>query len=256
MLHERKIEYAIDEINDYREVYTSQIHGIVNNNSQFEQCMNEYMTFIKNQMIRDGKAINFTLKEYDKTKVLNSKNNSFSQPSGYNENNERIIAMTAYYLYYGRFNGSLSMHYYLRNGNGTCPTHGGNCSIWSQKKVFELKKIFSYLTAGIFTISLLLINISYAVQGSENLWAKFLKYDLCITDYNSLSDEEKELCKFIFDTEQTSGDRVQCERARRILAHDKNIGERITLEQLEGAYGIWEDAQLQLLKPELFQMLH
>ncbi len=110
-----------------------------------------------------------------------------------------------------------------------------------RRKVFELKKIFSYLTAGIFTISLLLINISYAVQGSENLWAKFLKYDLCITDYNSLNDEEKELCKFIFDTEQTSGDRVQCERARRILAHDKNIGERITLEQLEGAYGIWDN---------------
>ena len=109
--------------------------------------------------------------------------------SGYNENNERIIAMTAYYLYYGRFNGSLSMHYYLRNGNGTCPTHGGNCSIWSQK------------------------------MGNGK-------------------------------------DRVQCERARRILAHDKNIGEPITLEQLEGAYGIWEDAQLQLLKPELFQMLH
>ena len=110
-----------------------------------------------------------------------------------------------------------------------------------RRKVFELKKIFSYLTAGIFTISLLLINISYAVQGSENLWAKFLKYDLCITDYNSLNDEEKELCKFIFDTEQTSGDKVQCERARRILAHDKNIGERITLEQLEGAYGIWDN---------------
>lgn len=94
--------------------------------------------------------------------------------SGYNENNERIIAMTAYYLYYGRFNGSLSMHYYLRNGNGTCPTHGGNCSIWSQK------------------------------MGNGK-------------------------------------DRVQCERARRILAHDKNIGERITLEQLEGAYGIWDN---------------
>ena len=60
-----------------------------------------------------------------------------------------------------------------------------------RRKVFELKKIFSYLTAGIFTISLLLINISYAVQGSENLWAKFLKYDLCITDYNSLNDETK-----------------------------------------------------------------
>lgn len=33
---------------------------------------------------------------------------------------------------------------------------------------------------------------------------------------------------------------MRCERARRTLAHDENIGERITLEQLEGAYGIWD----------------
>ena len=163
---ERKIEYAIDEINDYREVYTSQIHGIVNNNSQFEQCMNEYMTFIKNQMIRDGKAINFTLKEYDKTKVLNSKNNSFSPPSGYNENNERIIAMTAYYLYYGRFNGSLSMHYYLRNGNGTCPTHGGNCSIWSQK--MGNGKVTNVDSKGIALCDQTIYNSAYNI-GSYNM---------------------------------------------------------------------------------------
>ena len=130
---ERQIEYKIDEINDYRDVYPSQIHGIVNNNNEFKQCMNEYMTFIKNQMIRDGKAINFTLQEYNNSDILNPNNNYFSPPIGYDENNERIIAMTAYYLYNSRFNGSLSMHYYLRNGNGTCPKHGGNCSVWSQK---------------------------------------------------------------------------------------------------------------------------
>ena len=34
-----------------------------------------------------------------------------------------------------------------------------------------------------------------------SLWDKFIKYDLCITDYDSLTDKEKELCKFIFETE-------------------------------------------------------
>ncbi len=76
-----------------------------------------------------------------------------------------------------------------------------------------------------------------------SLWDKFIKYDLCITDYDSLTDEEKELCKFIFETERScsSEEVIVCERARRILAGDENIGERITLEQLEGAYGIWDN---------------
>ena len=73
------------------------------------------------------------------------------------------------------------------------------------------------------------------------LWDKFLKYDLCITDYDSLTEEEKELCHFIFETEQGTDETIICERARRTLAHDDNIGERVTLEQLEGAYGIWDN---------------
>ncbi|MBQ7046614.1 MAG: leucine-rich repeat protein, partial [Oscillospiraceae bacterium] len=59
-------------------------------------------------------------------------------------------------------------------------------------------------------------------------------------DYDSLTDEQKALCEFIFETEQSSNGRVICERARRTIAGDPNIGERITLEQLEGAYGIWD----------------
>ena len=74
-----------------------------------------------------------------------------------------------------------------------------------------------------------------------SLWDKFIRYDLCITDYDSLTDDEKELCKFIFETERSAKGTVRCERARRILADDENTGERITLEELENAYGIWDN---------------
>jgi len=55
-----------------------------------------------------------------------------------------------------------------------------------------------------------------------------------------LTEEEKELCKFIFETEQGTNETIICERARRTLDHDENIGERITLDDLEDCYGIWD----------------
>lgn len=81
----------------------------------------------------------------------------------------------------------------------------------------------------------------YSKEPDFNLWDKFIKYDLCITDYDSLTDEEKELCEFIFKTERSANGTIICERARRILAGDNNIGERITLEQLNDCYGIWDN---------------
>lgn len=81
----------------------------------------------------------------------------------------------------------------------------------------------------------------YSKEPDFNLWDKFIKYDLCITDYDSLTDEEKELCEFIFETERSANGTIICERARRILAGDNNIGERITLEQLNDCYGIWDN---------------
>lgn len=71
----------------------------------------------------------------------------------------------------------------------------------------------------------------------EGLWDNFLRYDLCITDYDSLTEEQQELCHFIFDTETSHNDDIVCERARRILAGD-DVGERLTLQQLGNAYGI------------------
>lgn len=81
----------------------------------------------------------------------------------------------------------------------------------------------------------------YSKEPDFSLWDKFIKYDLYITDYDSLTDEEKELCEFIFETERSANGTIICERARRILAGDNNIGERITLEQLNDFYGIWDN---------------
>ncbi len=78
-----------------------------------------------------------------------------------------------------------------------------------------------------------------AEETDSTLWDSFLKYDLCINDYDNLNDDEKELCRYIFDTEQAAGDNIVCERARRTLAGD-DVGERITLDQLEDAYGSWD----------------
>lgn len=81
----------------------------------------------------------------------------------------------------------------------------------------------------------------YNKEIDYSLWDKFIRYSLCITDYDSLTEKEKELCKFIFETERSANGTVRCERARRILANDENIGERITLEKLEDTYGIWDN---------------
>ncbi len=95
------------------------------------------------------------------------------------------------------------------------------------------------------TISTLIINSicpqrAYSIEPDYQLWNKFLKYDLCITDYNALTEEEQELCHFIFDTEQSAKGTVICERARRTLAHDPLIGERLKLEDLVDCYGVWD----------------
>lgn len=64
------------------------------------------------------------------------------------------------------------------------------------------------------------------------LYESFLKYDLCITDYNNLTEEEKELCRFIFETERSDFPNVRCERARRIL-DNREVTERLTLEDIQ-----------------------
>ena len=106
-----------------------------------------------------------------------------------------------------------------------------------------MKKSISILTAFVMQLIFMTLPLPAASAKSADysLFDKFLKYDLCISDYNALTKEEKELCHFIFDTEQSADGTVICERARRTLAHDPNIGDRLKLEQLDDCYGIWDN---------------
>lgn len=91
-----------------------------------------------------------------------------------------------------------------------------------------MKKAMSILISGIMSVAAIPFTAVNAEDNTE-LWEDFLKYDLCITDYDSLTEKEQELCHFIFDTETNSEDTVVCERARNILA-GYDVGERITPE--------------------------
>lgn len=104
-----------------------------------------------------------------------------------------------------------------------------------------MKKAVSIIISGLITAASMPLSGTFAAYDSSEKWDRFLRYDLCITDYDSLSDSEKELCRFIFDTEQSAEDTVICERARRTLAGDENIGERLTLADLEDCCGIWDN---------------
>jgi len=75
---------------------------------------------------------------------------------------------------------------------------------------------------------------------TDELWRKFLKYDLCISEYDALTEEEQDLCHFIFDTEHEGDYNIRCERARRTLAHDPDLGERLTYDELNSIYGVWD----------------
>lgn len=76
-------------------------------------------------------------------------------------------------------------------------------------------------------------------KNNPELWERFLKYDLCVLDYDSLTDEKKELCKFIFETELNSEETIICERARRIL-NGYDVGRRVTIEDTENYYDFKE----------------
>ena len=95
------------------------------------------------------------------------------------------------------------------------------------------------ITAAIMAAALIPAGSMTASAADNSLWEKFLKYDLCITDYTALTPEQKELCHFIFDTEQNSERTLRCERARRILAGE-DVGERLSAEQLADSYGVWD----------------
>ena len=85
-------------------------------------------SFITEQMKKDAQAMGCSVTElsFSSTTGLNNYvNNSF------NESNGRVIALAST----TGWTGNAKIHYYLRNGNGTCdnPNHGSKCSVWSDK---------------------------------------------------------------------------------------------------------------------------
>ena len=95
-----------------------------------------------------------------------------------------------------------------------------------------MKRILSACIASLMAISSFSAWSGTAAETDSTLWEKFLCYDLCISNYNALTAEEKELCHFIFDTEQAT-DGTICERARRILKgdHPQNSKARLILKK-------------------------
>ena len=126
--------------NFYTDFDTS-INNATNDYARRVICRN-YMKFIEEEMSRDAAVLNFSI-----TPLKNNYNaynyvvdNDFVLPVNFNQDSERIIALTAYHyqkwnpVYY-EYSRKLDYHYYLRNGNGTCddPTHSSTCSKWTHK---------------------------------------------------------------------------------------------------------------------------
>lgn len=113
----------------YSQLFSSYKSSTFNNDITRQQ-------FIEARMNEDAQAMNFQIGNYFKASLINGEP-TFVLPSEFNESNGRIIAMTtkgvetSYNLY------SIECHFYLRNGNGSCPIHSGNCSMWSHKRGTE-----------------------------------------------------------------------------------------------------------------------
>ena len=113
-------------------------YGSSSNN--FKAVMSSYLTFIRNQMYRDAEVMNVNMNDCT-NEVIHNTNGvvNFSIPNNMDLTSERLIALVSYVIVSanktkGITNYILDYHYYLRNGNGTCPNgHGDKCSMWSHK---------------------------------------------------------------------------------------------------------------------------
>lgn len=126
--------YDVSQYSDLEIITDSFSSAFRDNNSQSNTCFSSFMDFIEEQMYRDAEALNYNLNMFQEADMFY--NDAFLLPTGFNENNERVIAMIVYYSHTMQ---TLDYHYYVRNGNGTCanPSHGNNCSIWSHKRALN-----------------------------------------------------------------------------------------------------------------------
>lgn len=86
---------------------------------------NDFINFTEQQMMLDSAKMGTNLQ-----RITLSNEEQFVLPTGYNENTQRIIAMCMGKRMFSTYH---DFHFYLRHGNGTCKTHGNNCSTWSHK---------------------------------------------------------------------------------------------------------------------------
>lgn len=94
--------------------------------------------------------------------------------------------MIAYYNYKDLYNGNLSMHYYMRNGSGTCPVHGGDCSIWSNKMGKGIVKNYPGENSNKILCDKTIYNYAYDLDNAFNGYNKDLIYFFNITKDNDL----------------------------------------------------------------------
>lgn len=85
----------------------------------------DFINFTEQQMMIDSEKMGTNLQ-----RIALSNGEQFVLPTEYNENIQRIIAMCTGKRMFSDYH---DFHFYLRHGNGTCSTHGGNCSTWSHK---------------------------------------------------------------------------------------------------------------------------
>lgn len=93
--------------------------------------MSVRQSFIDKRIREDAIALGFSIVQSFRAEIENN-TRKFVLPSSFDESSGRIIAMTTQHMTTG--NTNLDFHFYLRNGNGTCSTHSGNCSIWTHKQ--------------------------------------------------------------------------------------------------------------------------
>lgn len=111
-------------VNSYSELSSSYQSSNFNNAEVRQQ-------FIEDRMKEDAQAMNFQISDpFRGTYSSIDGKMHFALPNDFNESTGRIIAMTSKIDNQNK----IECHFYLRNGNYSCPNHTGNCSMWSHKR--------------------------------------------------------------------------------------------------------------------------
>ena len=104
-------------------------------NSVYKNSLSSFSDFVEAMMLRDAETMDF-----DMERILT--NTYIFNRNSINLNSERVIAMIPTFQVSfptgipnsgSTYSKKFDIHYYLRHGDGSCPNHSGNCSLWSDK---------------------------------------------------------------------------------------------------------------------------